>query len=167
MSEKKIAIIALACLLVFPIILFLVVMTITISIGRIPKSPLNYMGSVWVCEEPCIWFETCRDDWGFIGIGEAKTGDGETIPVRFCFELGRGCDIYKEDAFWEIGEDGKPHITGPLKDPLMRCSYKMRKKDTVMVLTIASGDTLYHDEYTTLTFYRQDPAGTEESAVHP
>lgn len=167
MKGKTIVFVLLAGLLALLVVLFLASVIAASGTGRIPSSPLDYMNSVWVCEEPYMRFEACHDEWGYIGIGEAKTGDGETIPVRFCFELGRGCDIYKEDAFWEIGEDGKPHITGPLKDPLMRCSYKMRKKDTVMVLTIAPGDTLYHDEYTTLTFYRQDPAGTEESAAQP
>ena len=48
----------------------------------------------------------------------------------------------------------------------MHGRYKMNRKGTKVTLTV-SEDELFHYKYETLTFYRQDPAGTEESAAQP
>ena len=135
--------------------------------NRIPKSPVDDLGSVWVCEEPYIWFEACDDDWGRTGIGEVETEDGEKLAVRFFMERG-SYYIYPESAFKDIDEYDDPYLRYPTEPCIMSGVYTINRKGTEVKLNPSLGDDeIYHDKYRPFTFYRQDPAGTEATAVQP
>ena len=135
--------------------------------SRIPKSPVDDLGSVWVCKEPNMWFKVCHDNVGYAGIGEAETEDGEKLAVRFIMERNEFY-AFLEGSYLEIGEDGEPHAAFTEEACIMSGVYRMNRKGTEVKLSPSTGeDEIYHDKYGSFTFYRQDPAGTEESAAQP
>lgn len=162
---KIMVIVILAVVVVGLLLLHIVLPTLLRNHSRIPRTPLSDTGSVWICEEPYMWFEVRDVDLGTFGIGELEIDDGDRIPVRFMLERGSYC-IILESAYREDSEGDEFRVVLPEDGCIMSGIYKMNRKGTKVTLSI-SEDDIYDYQYDTLTLYRQDPAGTEETAAQP
>lgn len=122
-----------------------------------PGSPLSYPGSVWVCEEPYMWFVSSQDGVGTTGIGELQTEDGDTIAARFVFDRERGHSYIwrEEDVYLENATvDGQEFVTAHKEDPILSGHYKMRGQSATVEVSMED-DQIYHGKYATIKFCRQ------------